>query len=516
MARKDFDIFQVFDFRRGLDVRTSPLTLSLAKGQNSLTKASNCVYNSSGAVSSRYDTTKLTNSSLGASVRITGGWQFVKSDGTAKDVFGTDGGKLYTLNSDGTTTQIGTGFTTGTKWWFETYNDKLLIGNRADSPQKYDGTTLGALGGTPPAKGGPVKRNGNRIFWLDATNKSRLTWSALNSEEDYTTASNAGSFDVSLNDGTDCVDLVPSINELLILKGARPYRLQGTSPSTFTLPNLVPSTGSVGAVSNQASFFAVNDVYYAAVNGLAKLQPVVIFGDLQQSYVSTNVKPYFEPDTSYTLSLQNLSACVAAYDPQWNRAYLAVDTDGDGKNDLVLVYDLVLKCWSTWGSLGICSMWLHKNSTTGVSEIYAGGYDGHVRVLNRNVSTNAFTSEARHLSSLNSPGVEKTLRHLFLYLKEQGNYAVTVDTKFDFGKSGGQTYTASLLGNSHTLGVSWVLGEDPLGSQTQVVKRLDTSGLGEFVEVGVKTLGPGQPFTWYGYEALSRSKRLVRRGLGAM
>lgn len=513
---RDWDIFQVFDFRRGLDIKTSALTLALEKGQNSLTKASNCVYNASGAVSKRYDAATATASSLGATVRITGGFHFVLSTGTDHTVFGTDEGKLYTLADDGTTTEIASGFTAGTKWWFESYNDKCLIGNRADAPRKFDGTTVGLLGGSPPNKGGPMRRNGNRIFWLDGVNKSRLTWSALNNEEDYTTADDAGSFDVSLNDGSDCMDLIPSINELVILKGARPYRLQGTSPSTFTLPNLVPSTGSVGAASNQATFFAVNDIYFAAVNGLAKLQPVVIFGDLQQSFVSTNVKPYFEPGSGYTISLQNLAACVAIYDTQWNRAYLAVDTDGDGKNDTVLVYDLITKGWSTWSGIGIASMWLVKNAVTGTNEVYAGGYDGHIRVLNRNVASNVFTGEARHLSCLNSPGLEKTPRHIFLYLKEQGNYSVIVDTKFDFGKSGGQTYNVSLLGNSHTLGVNWILGVDPLGAQAQLAKRLDCSGSGEFVEVGVKNPEAGQPFTWYGYEVLSRPLRLVRRGAGAL
>src|SRR5262245_48433602 len=249
--------YSVFDFRKGQNIKDSPLQLAIAKGQNSLRRAKNMVYTSSGGVTKRFDQTTLTSSSVGASVAITGGIQFVKSDGTAQVIFGTDDGKLYKLNSDGSTTAQVTGLTNGTRHFFAIYNDKLLWGNRADAPKKYDGTTWAALGGSPPATGGPIAVHGNRVLFLDATQTSRLTWSGLNSEQDYTTASNAGSVQVSANDGSALVDIIPSINEAILLKGSRPYRLQGTSPSTYANTNVVPSTGSKGAVSNKANVFAV-------------------------------------------------------------------------------------------------------------------------------------------------------------------------------------------------------------------------------------------------------------------
>jgi hypothetical protein len=139
-----------------------------------------------------------------------------------------------------------------------------------------------------------------------------------------------------------------------------------------------------------------------------------------------------------------------------------------------------------------------------------GGYDGHVYKLNQDLAVNAFRGEARHLSALNAPGVQKSPRHGYFYFKEEGDYVVTIDTSFDFGATGGQTYSASLLGGAHTLGVNWQLGVDPLGAKEQIVKRLNLSGLGEFMEVGVKTQNAGEPFTWYGYEILWRPRRAVR------
>jgi len=517
MARQRSDLFsyQVFDFRKGLDIKTSPLTLSLTKGQNAVRRADNMVYTSSGGVTKRFDQTTLTTSSVGASVAITGGHQLRRSNGNDYVLFGTDNGKVYLLNSDGTTTELATGLTNSTKHYFTTYNDLAIWGNRADTPKKYDGTTWGNLGGSPPSTAGPWAVHGNRVFALDATQKSRLSWCALNDEEDWTTANNAGSLLVSENDGSNAMNLIASINELVIVKGRRPYRLQGTSPSTFALTNLVPTTGSVGSVSHLGAVFALNDVWYLAAPGVVSLSTVFNFGDIKAKFASDRISPYFEAGSGYTLSLQNLANAVTAYDEQNNRLYVAVDSNADGKNDLVLAYDLRLGSWSVWTNQSIASMWPVYNSSTGVTEIYAGTYTGHVRALNRDVSTNAIDGHFRHLSDLGLPGWEKKVRYAYFYLKEEGNYSVTIDTKYDFGATGGQTYTASLLGGSKTLGVNWTLGTDPLGSKEQIVKRIDVRGFGEFVEFGVRNANAGEPYTCYGYQAFARPVRQIRRGTAA-
>jgi hypothetical protein len=510
---KGLETYQVFDFKKGLNIKDSPLQLAVQKGQNTLRKADNCVYTASGAVTKRFDIERMTTSSVGASVAITGGSEFVKSDGTRFNTFGGDDGKVYRLNSDGTTATFHTGATTGTRWYFAVYNDKLIFCNRADAPRKTtDAATSAVLGGTPPAKGGPVVVHSNRVFFADASAglKSTIAWSALNSEEDYTTALNAGSAVINQNDGSDIVDLVPSINELIIFKGGRPYRLQGTSPSTYSITNVVPTTGSKGAVSTKGNVFAINDVWFLANNGILNLRTVLNFGDLKASYASDRIAPYWEAGSGVTLGLQNLANAVMVYDSQNNRIYCAASTGATTKNDIVLVIDLHTNGWSVWPDVALASMWPVFNTTTGVTDIFAGGYNGHVYKLNQDISVNAFRGEARHLSALNAPGIQKSPRHGFFYFKEEGDFAVIIDTKFDFGASGGQSYTASLLGGSHTLGVNWQLGVDPLGRKDQLAKRIDMAGLGEFLEIGIKNVNAGEPFTWYGYEILWRPRRAVR------
>lgn len=510
---KGLETYQIFDFKKGLDIKASPLQLAVQKGQNSLRMARNCVYTASGGVTKRFDIEQMTTSSVGAGVKISGGYQYVKSDGTRKVVFGAGNGNVYALAADGSTSTFHTGATIDTRWFFTTYNDKLIFCNRADAPRKTtDAVTSSVLGGTPPAKGGPVAVHSNRVFFLDGTagQKSTLTWSALNQEEDYTTANNAGSAQINPNDGSDLIDLVPSINELILFKGNRPYRLQGTSPSTYSVTNIVPTTGSKGAVSNQANVFAINDVWFLANNGILNLRTVLNFGDLKASYASDRIAPYWEVGSEFTLSLQNLQNAVMTYDSQNNRIYCGVSSQTSNDNDTILCIDLHTNGWSVWEDVQCASLWPVYDADTGVTDIYMGGYDGHVYRLNQDLAVNTFTGEARHLSALNAPGVQKSPRHGYFYFKEEGDFVVLIDTKFDFGATGGQVYTASLLGGAHTLGVNWVLGVDPLGAKDQIVKRIDMAGLGEFLEVGVKTANAGEPFTWYGYEILWRPRRAVR------
>ena len=507
---QDLRTYSVFDFRKGENLKDSPLQLAIQRGQNSLRLARNCVYTASGGVTKRFDRTILTTSSVGASVRITGGIRFTRSNADVFDIFGTDDGRIIRLNTDGTTTNQVTGLTTGTKWYFATYADDLIACNRADAPRQFDGTTWTTLAGSPPATGGPVAVHGNRVFFLDATQLSRLTWSALGTNDDYTTANNAGSAQISENDGSTCIDLIPSINELIILKGSRPFRLQGTSPSTYALTNLVPTTGSKGAISTKGNVFAVNDVWFLADSGVMNLRTVLDFGDLKASFSSDRISPRFEAGNANTVTIQNLDDAVCAYDSQNNRIYWCLDSDGNDQNDLLLCLDLHTNGWSHWTAQPFASMWPVKNTSNGLVEIYTGGYDGNIRVLNRDVTTNTIDGYAQHLSALGEPGVQKSPRHAYFYFKEDGNYTVVIDTKFDFGATGGQTYTASLLGGTRTLGVDWTLGTDPLGSRDQITRRVDLSGVGEFLQVGVRNQNANEPFTWYGYECLWRPRRAVR------
>lgn len=510
--------YAVSDFRGGLDVKSSPQELaSKPKYRNRLTLARHVVYPKSGGVSKRLDTATYNTTTLGAAVGITGGAQFRHSNGTDYMLCGTDDGRVVRLNSDGTTSNLVTGLTTGTRWYFAQFNDLELICNRADAPRSWDGTTFGTLAGSPPATGGPVAVHSNRVFMLDGTNQRRLSWSALNNAEDYTTDSNAGSLVVSAGLGSPLVFLLPMTSELLL--GHRDFvsRLQGSAPSTYALTNVVPAQVSLGGISSQGAAFGNNDGWWLSLRGVHRLGPTQAFGDLEESFASQLLDPYFTPNTDFTVSLNQLTGAVTAYDPQNNRLYFGVDTNGDGDNDTIFVLDVFVNLstggaggWSVWPSMSCASLWVAYTGTNGY-EVFMGGYDGFVRRLNVSASTNAINARFNHISDLGRPHVQKNLRHMYPYISEEGNFNLTVTVNADFGAAGGQTFSVSMLGDTATLGSTFTLGTSTLGARAQILKRLNMSVLGEFFEFGFANAQAGQPFTVYSYETLSRDRRVVGR-----
>jgi len=508
--------YRVDSLAGGLDVKTTALRLSRMKNGNRLTRAENVVFTTDGGVTKRFGKVAINSSSLGASVKILGGTQFRLSSGTDYQVVGTSDGRVVKILTDGTTANLATGKSTnaGVRYRFATYNDLLHITNGYDAPMTWDGTTFQNMAGSPPATGQVIVMHGNRAFMTARAVPSRLYWSALNNTVSWTGTTDAGFMDVEPNDNSTIVDLVSSIQELVILKGRRPYRLQGIGPVTgYTVADhLVPTVGSVGAISSQGALFALNDVWYVSELGVHNLTQTQQFGDLKEAFVSDKVENYFRLDTDVSLALASLNTAAMAYDSQNNFLYLALCANSGGTNDTLLVYDMLLKAWSVWTSTAYASLWTVRNPTTGAREVWAGGYDGFVYCLNRSSgSTEAISGIASHITDLGEPGVQKSVRYAFFYFSTEDVGHVQITTTFDFGAAGGQAYDADLTADSSVWDqATWDLNLWDADVRTGIV-RLDLSGLGEVVEFTVRNLEPSQAYTWLGYECLYRDRRHIRR-----
>jgi hypothetical protein len=505
--------YSATNFSGGLDVKTSPqLLASMRKYANRLTLARHVNFPREGGVTKMFDQIPYNTVSLGASVQITGGYQFRHSNGTDYTICGTSDGRVVKLNTDGTTANLVTG-KTGTRWYFTNFNDLAIITNRVDAPMKWDGTTFGTLGGTPPATGGPAVVHSNRVIFLEATDVRKLTWSKLNDPEDYTAAGNAGSAVVTGRFSSPLVSLTPMTSELLL--GHRDFvsRLQGTAPSTYAIANIVPAQVSLGSISPQGTAFGNNAPWWISQRGIHSLNATRAFGDLEEKFASDLIDPYFMPDTEYTVTLANLSLAAAVYDQQNNRLMFGVDSNADGKNDLLVIRDVATGAWSTCPGVSCASLWTAYSATTGRNDVFMGGYDGFVRRLNVNASTNAIDARFNHISDLGDPGWVKTLRYVYPHVKEQGAYNLNVHVNTDFGASGGQVFPMSLLGATDTLGLSFTLGTSTLGGRSQIIKRLEMGITGEYFEMGFANAQAGQPFTVFSYDTLARRRRIVGRGV---
>jgi hypothetical protein len=511
--------YRVDNFSGGLDVKRTALNLSRQKNGRWLTRADNLVLTTEGGITKRFGKVAINATTLGATVKILGGTQFRLSSGTDYQVVGTSDGRVVKILTDGTTANLATGKSTnaGVRYRFATYNDLLHITNGYDAPMTWDGTTFQNMAGSPPATGQVIVMHGNRAFMTARAVPSRLYWSALNNTVSWTGTTDAGFMDVEPNDNSILIDLVSSIQELAILKGRRPYRLQGIGPLTgYTVADhLVPTVGSVGGISSQGAVFALNDVFYVSELGLHQLTQTQQFGDLKEAFLSDRIEPYFRLDTDVSLSINQLNWSVLAYDSQANNLYVCVDSNNDGANDTTLCYDMVLKAWTVWPSTPFASLFTVRHPTTGAREVWAGGYDGFVYSLTRSSgSTEPISGVASFITDLGEPGVQKSLRYGFFYFTtESGSVTAHITTTFDFGATGGQVYDVNLSTNPPIWGGSFVWGTSVWGAggEVSLIKRVDLSGLGEVVEISVSNLEPAESFTLLGFELFYRDRRHIRR-----
>jgi len=508
--------YRVDSFSGGIDVKRTKLNLSRLKNNRFLTQADNCVLTTEGGITKRFGKVAINATTLGATVKILGGIQFRLSSGTDYQVVGTSDGRVVKILTDGTTADLVTGKSTnaGVRYRFAVYNDLLHITNGYDAPMTWDGTTFQNMAGSPPATGQVIVMHGNRAFMTARAVPSRLYWSKLNNTVDWVGTTDAGFMDVEPNDNSTIIDLISSIQELVILKGRRPYRLQGIGPATgYTVADhLVPTVGSVGGISSQGATFALNDVFYLSELGLHQLSQTQQFGDLKEAFISDRIESYFRLDAPEAVAINQLKWGVVAYDSQANNLLVAVDSDNDGANDTTLVYDLVLKAWTVWPDTPFASLFTVRHPTTGAREVWAGGYNGYVYSLTRSSgSTEQISGVAAHISDLGEPGVQKSLRYGFFYFSTEDVGHVQITTVFDFGAAGGQVYTANLAADASLWdSATWDTNLWDANARTGII-RLDLSGLGEVVETSVQNLEPNQPFTWLGYQYLFRDRRHVRR-----
>lgn len=526
---RELETFRATNFSGGLNVQVSPVVLSGMRENKWLTVATNVVYNADGSVGKRWGMRSVSTSSslTGAGTHaISGGFQYRKSDGTMYDVIAVDDGTVYKINSNGSLTSIKSGLTsTDAQYTFAVYNDTLFVANGIDAPQQWDGTSWSALGGSSPATLRNVVAHGNRLFGTATAAPSRLYWSKLNNPTDWSGTSDAGFLDVNPNDGGIIATLVPSNQELVILKENRPYRLQGIGPTTgFTVvDNLVPTTGSIGCNSMRGGMFALNDVWYTSPIGVHRLSATQNFGDLTESFASTPIEPYFRYGSSYALNGIQATATnndlynpAIVYDPFSNLViYGDVDAGVELGLDRFLVYDAGTRGWSDWtlpSGMEVTAFWPGRlSSVTGPGVLFLGIYvratdDSAVYAFDRSQTSDLDTSAAatgisaqvRHVSNLGAAGVEKTPRYLYLYFnKESSSTTMTLNLYADFKTTAVFTTTFDITSTT---------------AETQVVKRIDLGGFTcEHLEVDLSNATAGRSFTFLGYEVKWRPRRTVRR-----
>ena len=134
------------------------------------------------------------------------------------------------------------------------------------APKKWDGTTFGALGGTPPANAKYACVFVSKILLSgDPANPQRVTGSATNNGEDYTAANDAFSITSQSGGGDKIRGLMANRKVAVFMYRHRIEILSGTTIADFSVQvlmqrGLVSETGYVSA--GEVCFFCSDEAIY--------------------------------------------------------------------------------------------------------------------------------------------------------------------------------------------------------------------------------------------------------------
>lgn len=194
---------------------------------------------------------------------------------------------------------IGIGGTSGEIFRAAPLNDILAIVVDGLAPQKFSGSTLSALGGSPPSESKYAVAHMSKL-WLagDDANPQKKSFSASNNPENFTAANDAGSITTQDGGGDTIQGLATNRKALLTFYRSYTDVLTGDSIANYreerlTDRGLVSKTGYASA--GEVVFFASDDAIYMVagtrVSDLSTLKFRQTYKDISdKSKVSLGVK----------------------------------------------------------------------------------------------------------------------------------------------------------------------------------------------------------------------------------
>lgn len=259
----------------------------------------------------------------------------VYATATTKELHVVAGG-VWRVYKNSAWTTLRSGLSTTKKWSFVVFKgsfatNNLLVTNGADTPFKYDGTTVSALAGAQ-ATGDFITTHDNRVYLATA---STVYFSSLRKAEDWTTVDDAGQIVVETSDGKDITGLIAGSSRLTVFKDNSIHELFGNSPSNYTMKivtdNLGSPTGQSAQVIDGVIYFLGSDVGVYRYSG----------GSLPSSDFSMQIRE----------TINKINRAAANQSVSWSvgkKYYLAVPTGANTNPDTVLEYDIEFSTWNTW------------------------------------------------------------------------------------------------------------------------------------------------------------------------
>ena len=381
------------------------------------------------------------------------------------------GGDIHRGTTSGSWTSLATGLGTATRAYdFEKYNfngtDKLIIATGHSPAQSIDSSfnvdVINATGGgTAPTNPKFVKAFQNHMFYAGATNSQEVIFSVPFVEDNFASASGAGSFKVD----SAVVGMKVFRNELIIFCEDRIYKLTGTSSSNFAVQEVTRNIGCRDGGSIQE---IGGDVIFLAPDGLRTIAGTARIGDVELGSISRQIQARIDE-----IGLNRISSLVIRDKSQYRLFYPT--TSGSQASSKGIIG--VLKSNVNTGQIGFeySDMIGIKPSSTdsdfisNVETQVFGGFDGYIyKMETGNTFANGATTEtivATYRSPdmvMGDPGLRKYMQRVNLNYEGEGT-SVNADlaVRYDYDSvntpqpnkiaisspGGAATYGSSLYGS---------------------------------------------------------------------
>jgi len=247
-------------------------------------------------------------------------------------------GLTVTFDGAPSATPILDGMSFGAEYMFTTLKDILVIANGQNAPYKWDGIdTPTLLGGSPPVLDFITTHN-NRVWGVDAADKSRVRFSDILDPETWSVLN---FIDFNPDDGDYITAMVRIGQDLLVSKQWSMALLTGNATTNYSVVWLDAEQGVTGkrALCNTNKYFT-----YVAQDGIR-------FTDFNTHAVaSERLLPDWEK-----INKRRLNQAAMVY---W-RNYLLVSLPRDNSlyNNTVWAYDMLRNAWSIINGWNV-SNWL--------------------------------------------------------------------------------------------------------------------------------------------------------------
>lgn len=238
---------------------------------------------------------------------------------------------------------------------------RVILGSdeSANTIQKWDDTTYGNIGGTPPSHGWIMEEFQGRLF---IANDTVLYYSDAEDETDWTT----GGGTIQFNDYI--TGLSANDEFLVVFTRDEAFAVQFFYNDSFALsaPLKKPFKNSLGCVAHKTIKRVYNDVYYLSTDGVQRFGADAQFigSNLRINTLSWKITPSIRSDKLNQANVER--SCGIYFDRKY---YCSVPYGGDTVNTRTFLYNYDFDAWVIRTGI-IASNYAVLKSTTGLPELY--------------------------------------------------------------------------------------------------------------------------------------------------